>query len=102
MADEHSLPLFDFDTRAVRAGTLRSQFNEHSEGLFLTSSFIFDSAAQAAERFSGAEEGYVYSRFPRSVRIPMTSIGSSFRSNESKARPVFNGDSSKPRRGAGR
>lgn len=53
----------DFDTRAVRAGTQRSQFNEHSEALFLTSSFVFDSAAQAAARFSGAEAGNVYSRF---------------------------------------
>ena len=52
-----------FDTRAVRAGTQRSQFNEHSEALFLTSSFVFDSAAQAAARFSGAEAGNVYSRF---------------------------------------
>jgi len=50
-------------TRAVRAGTVRSQFNEHSEALFLTSSFIFDSAAQAARRFAGEEEGFVYSRF---------------------------------------
>ena len=54
---------FDFDTRAVRFGTERSQFNEHSPALFLTSSFVFDSAAQAAARFSGAEPGYVYSRF---------------------------------------
>jgi O-succinylhomoserine sulfhydrylase len=53
----------DFDTRAVRAGTLRSEFNEHSEALFLTSSFVFDSAAQAAARFSGEDEGFVYSRF---------------------------------------
>ncbi len=50
-------------TRAVRAGTLRTAFNEHSEALFLTSSFVFDSAAQAARRFSGEEPGYVYSRF---------------------------------------
>jgi O-succinylhomoserine sulfhydrylase len=50
-------------TRAVRAGTLRSPFNEHSEALFLTSSFVFDSAEQAARRFAGQEEGYVYSRF---------------------------------------
>src|SRR5687767_5604331 len=53
----------DFETRAVRAGTERSQFNEHSEALFLTSSFVFDNAAQAAARFSGAEAGNVYSRF---------------------------------------
>jgi len=55
--------LSDFETRAVRAGTERSQFNEHSEALFLTSSFVFDNAAQAAARFSGAEPGNVYSRF---------------------------------------
>ncbi|TAK90889.1 MAG: O-succinylhomoserine sulfhydrylase [Burkholderiaceae bacterium] len=54
---------WDIDTLAVRAGTERSQFNEHSEALFLTSSFVFDSAAQAAARFSGAEPGNVYSRF---------------------------------------
>jgi len=50
-------------TQGVRAGQVRSQFNEHSEALFLTSSFVFDSAAQAAARFSGGEEGMVYSRF---------------------------------------
>jgi O-succinylhomoserine sulfhydrylase len=50
-------------TRAVRAGTVRSQFNEHSEALYLTSSFVFDSAEQAARRFAGQEDGYVYSRF---------------------------------------
>jgi O-succinylhomoserine sulfhydrylase len=54
---------FEFDTRAVRAGTQRSQFNEHSEAIYLTSSFVFDNAAQAAERFSGETAGYVYSRF---------------------------------------
>ena len=54
---------FELDTLAVRAGTARSQFNEHSEALYLTSSFVFDSAAQAAARFSGEEEGNVYSRF---------------------------------------
>ena len=54
---------FDFSTLAVRAGQERSQFNEHSEALYLTSSFVFDNAAQAAARFSGEEEGYVYGRF---------------------------------------
>ncbi|HEX5392925.1 MAG TPA: O-succinylhomoserine sulfhydrylase [Rhodocyclaceae bacterium] len=54
---------FDFDTLAVRAGQERSQFGEHSEALYLTSSFVFQSAAQAAARFSGAEEGNVYARF---------------------------------------
>ena len=36
------------DTLAVRAGIERSQFNEHSEALYLTSSFVFSSAAEAA------------------------------------------------------
>src|SRR3954466_9669083 len=50
-------------TLGVRAGQRRTEFHEHSEALFLTSSFVFDSAEQAAARFSGAEEGFVYSRF---------------------------------------
>ena len=53
----------DFSTLAVRAGQERSQFGEHSEALYLTSSFVFQSAAQAAARFSGAEDGNVYARF---------------------------------------
>jgi O-succinylhomoserine sulfhydrylase len=53
----------DFDTLAVRAGQERSQFGEHAEALYLTSSFVFKSAAQAAARFSGEEEGNVYARF---------------------------------------
>ncbi|MDD5176871.1 MAG: O-succinylhomoserine sulfhydrylase [Sterolibacterium sp.] len=54
---------YSFETLAVRAGQERSQFNEHSEALYLTSSFVFDSAAQAAARFSGEEPGNVYARF---------------------------------------
>jgi O-succinylhomoserine sulfhydrylase len=54
---------FDLDTLAVRAGITRSQFNEHAEALYLTSSFVFDNAAQAAARFSGEEAGFVYGRF---------------------------------------
>ena len=50
-------------TQGVRAGQVRTEFNEHSEALFLTSSFVFESAAQAAARFSGGEEGMIYSRF---------------------------------------
>lgn len=54
---------FDISTLGVRAGTLRSPFGEHSEALFLTSSFVFENAAQAAERFTGGGGGFVYSRF---------------------------------------
>lgn len=51
------------ETLAVRAGTERSQFHEHSEAMFLTSSFVFDSAEQAAKRFIGEEPGNIYARF---------------------------------------
>ena len=52
-----------FDTDAVRAGNYRSEQGEHSEALFLTSSFVFKSAAEAAARFGGSEPGNIYSRF---------------------------------------
>lgn len=55
--------VFQPETLAVRAGTQRSQFKEHSEAMFLTSSFVFGSAAEAAARFSGAEPGPIYARF---------------------------------------
>ncbi len=54
---------YDIETLAIRAGTVRSQFNEHSEALFLTSSFVFGSAAEAAARFKGEEPGPIYARF---------------------------------------
>lgn len=55
---------FDPATLAVRAGQARTAFNEHAEALFLTSSFVFESAAQAAARFTGREDtGFIYSRF---------------------------------------
>lgn len=53
----------DFATLAVRAGQLRSEFGEHSEALYLTSSFVFRSAEEAAERFRNPESGNVYTRF---------------------------------------
>ena len=52
-----------FETLAIREGIERSPFGEHSEAIFATSSFVFDSARDAAARFSGDEEGYIYSRF---------------------------------------
>src|SRR5579859_2095038 len=51
------------ETRLVHAGTLRSQFGETSEALFLTQGFVYDSAEQCEARFTGAEPGYQYSRF---------------------------------------
>ncbi len=52
-----------FDTLAVRAGQRRTGEGEHAEALFLTSSFVFGSAAEAAARFGGTEPGNIYSRF---------------------------------------
>ena len=50
-------------TQAIRTGGLRSSHGEHSESLYLTSSYVFDSAEQAAARFAGSETGNVYSRY---------------------------------------
>ncbi len=52
-----------FDTRAIRSGQVRTAESEHNDPIFLTSSFVFDSARQAAARFAHKEEGNVYSRF---------------------------------------
>ena len=51
------------ETRLVHAGTLRSQFGETSEALFLTQGYVYDSAAQAERRFKNEEPGFQYSRF---------------------------------------
>jgi O-succinylhomoserine sulfhydrylase len=52
-----------FDTKAIREGYRTTQEQEHSEAIFLTSSFVFDSAEQAANRFSKEEPGNIYARF---------------------------------------
>ena len=51
------------ETRLVHAGTLRSQFGEMSEALFLTQGYIYPSAEECELRFSGKLPGYVYSRY---------------------------------------
>ncbi len=56
-------PDWQTETLAIRAGIDRSQFGEHSEAMYLTSSFVFESAAQAAARFSNQEPGNIYARF---------------------------------------
>ena len=53
----------EIETLAIRAGHERTHELEHSEALFLTSSFVFNSAEEAAERFSGKSPGNVFSRF---------------------------------------
>ena len=61
MAHDEQQP--GFSTRAIRTGHRRTPEGEHSEPLFATSSFVFDSAAEAAARFSGETAGNIYSRF---------------------------------------
>ena len=51
------------DTLAIREGQVRTHEGEHSDPIFLTSSYVFDSAEQAAARFSGDLPGNIYSRF---------------------------------------
>lgn len=64
MSDEFNpLENAGINTLAVRAGIHRTQEGEHSEALFMTSSYVFNSAEEAAARFSGDEPGNVYSRY---------------------------------------
>ena len=58
------------ETRAIRVGHQRTAEGEHSEPIFATSSFVFDSAAEAAARFAGDSAGNIYSRFTNpTVRV---------------------------------
>ncbi len=63
--DEDFNPLADaqFETQGVRSGISRTHEGEHSEPIFVTSSYVFSNSEDAAERFSGAASGNVYSRY---------------------------------------
>lgn len=61
--DDSILAATQLDTLAVRAGISRTAEGEHSEPIFMTSSYVFDSAASAAATFAGEQEGNVYSRY---------------------------------------
>src|SRR3982750_83564 len=67
VAEEAVMPAsqrsFRPETRLVHAGTLRSEFGETSEALFLTQGYVYESSAQAERRFKNEEPGYQYSRF---------------------------------------
>ena len=62
-ASKSSKKTYRPETRLVHAGTLRSQFGETSEALFLTQGYIYPSAEECEARFSGKTPGYVYSRY---------------------------------------
>ncbi|MBU60233.1 MAG: O-succinylhomoserine sulfhydrylase [Alcanivorax sp.] len=63
MSDRPDPSDYNTDTLAIRWAQLRTDEMSHSDPIFLTSSFVYDSAAQAAARFAGDEPGNVYSRF---------------------------------------
>ena len=54
---------YSIETQGVRAGQHRTPEGEHSDAIFPTSSYVFESAAEAAGRFSGKISGNIYSRF---------------------------------------
>lgn len=54
---------YNLETILVRGGTLRSNFKETSEAIYLTSGFVYDSAEEAEARFKGESPGYLYGRY---------------------------------------
>ncbi|EFG4742154.1 O-succinylhomoserine sulfhydrylase, partial [Escherichia coli] len=50
-------------TQLVHEGTLRSQFGEMAESIYLTQGFVYDSAESAEARFKGEADGFIYSRY---------------------------------------
>src|SRR5882724_10139628 len=71
------------ETRLIHAGTLRSQFGETSEALFLTQGYIYENSAQAERRFKNEEPGYQYSRFSNPTVNMFESRMASFEGAES-------------------
>ena len=63
MSEVGSTKRFRPETRLVHGGTLRSQFGETSEALFLTQGYVYDSAEQCEARFKGEDPGFIYSRY---------------------------------------
>src|ERR1700680_731984 len=51
------------ETRLVHSGTIRSEFGETSEAMFLTQGYVYDNAEQCEARFKGEDPGYIYSRY---------------------------------------
>ena len=63
MSETRSTKRYRPETRLVHGGTLRSQFGETSEALFLTQGYVYDSAEQCEARFKGQDPGFIYSRY---------------------------------------
>ena len=60
---DHPTQKYRPETRLVHSGTLRSQFGETSESLFLTQGFVYETAEACEARFKGEDPGFIYSRF---------------------------------------
>jgi O-succinylhomoserine sulfhydrylase len=63
MSESKSTARYRPETRLVHSGTLRSQFGETSEALYLTQGYVYDSAEQCEARFKGEAPGFIYSRY---------------------------------------
>ncbi|MBR0799751.1 O-succinylhomoserine sulfhydrylase [Bradyrhizobium jicamae] len=63
MSESETTARYRPETRLVHGGTLRSQFGETSEGLFLTQGYVYDTAEQCEARFKGQDPGFIYSRY---------------------------------------
>src|SRR5947208_4200567 len=63
MSETGSTKRYRPETRLVHGGTLRSQFGETSEALFLTRGYVYDRAEQCETRFKGQDPGFIYSRY---------------------------------------
>ena len=63
MSETKSAPRYHPETRLVHSGTLRSQFAETSEALFLTQGYVYDTAEQCEAQFNGDDPGFIYSRY---------------------------------------
>lgn len=63
MAEVKATTRYRPETKLVHGGTLRSQFGETSEALFLTQGYVYDSAEQCEARFKGQDPGFIYSRY---------------------------------------
>jgi len=63
MSNADSKPNWQPETELIHGGTMRSQWGETSEAVFLTQGFVYTSAEQAEARFKNEDPGFQYSRF---------------------------------------
>ncbi len=75
------------ETRLVHAGTMRSEFGETCEALFLTQGYVYESALSAERRFKNEEPGYQYSRFSNPTVAMFEARMASLEGAEARAPP---------------